>query len=378
MPEKEHFLTQGLQFMVFDLHVHTPASKDFKDKGVTADDIVKASLKCSLDAICITDHNTAEWVDAVSEAAKGTKLSVFPGVEISVTGGKEGPIHIIGIFNPGTSSEEISDLLSRVGLTKAKRGEMNELAEGDPNSVIDEITQQRGIPVLAHSDSSHGVLHDMRGQPRKRVVQDQNLLAAEASNPEYIKFLDGKDPDYKRFLPTYEASDAHSLATIGSKRTYFKASSPCLEAIRQCFLDPEVRLYSPDGYSEKTSGSFSRINSVAISSGFFKDEQIELHPYQNCMIGGQGVGKSLIVEFVRFALNQSSSNEQIQKDANGKLMYQLGLGGTVKVEFQLANGTKYSVLRKYDSIDDPMEVINLETGEAYQGEINALFPIVAS
>ena len=32
--------SSGLKFEKFDLHVHTPASFDFKDKSVSADDIV--------------------------------------------------------------------------------------------------------------------------------------------------------------------------------------------------------------------------------------------------------------------------------------------------------------------------------------------------
>lgn len=377
MSSKTEPLHEGLHFMSFDLHVHTPGSRDFQDRQATAAEIVENAVRSSLDAICITDHNTADWVDTVSEAAKGSTLSIFPGVEISVTGGKEGPIHIIGIFEIGTSAEEISDLLSRVGLTKAKRGDLNELAQGDPGTVIDEIASQRGIPILAHVDSSHGVLHDMRGQPRIKVVQNLNVQAAEASKPDYIKYLDGTDPDYRRFLPTYEASDAHSLKAIGSKRTYFKVSYPSLEAIRQCFLDPEVRVCLPDIYSKRIAGSYPRILSVSIDQGFFQGTCVALHPCQNCLIGGQGVGKSLIVELIRFGLNQRSRNEQIKIDSDSKLRQRLGVGGSVQIEFQLENGTKYKSSRTYDGSIDPIEVLNLDSGKAYQGEMEALFPIVA-
>ena len=87
----------GLVYRKIDLHIHTLGSKCFKDKSVAPEDIVKKAKREELDAIAITDHNTAEWIDKVKEASKG-KLIVFPGVEISATGGKSGTIHVIGIF----------------------------------------------------------------------------------------------------------------------------------------------------------------------------------------------------------------------------------------------------------------------------------------
>jgi hypothetical protein len=46
-------------------------------------------------------------MDKVKEASKN-KLVVFPGVEISATGGK-GTVHIIGIFNPSKTTNDIEN-----------------------------------------------------------------------------------------------------------------------------------------------------------------------------------------------------------------------------------------------------------------------------
>src|SRR2546427_9848750 len=88
----------GLQWRKLDLHVHTPASADFDKRQMSPDDFVSAAIRKGVDGIAITDHNTAEWIDQIKEAAKG-KLAVFPGVEITAAGGKEGSIHIIAIFD---------------------------------------------------------------------------------------------------------------------------------------------------------------------------------------------------------------------------------------------------------------------------------------
>jgi predicted metal-dependent phosphoesterase TrpH len=97
----------GLVYRKIDLHVHTPASECFDDKSVIPENMIDKALREGLDAIAITDHNTGERMDKVKEASKN-KLVVFPGVEISATGGK-GTVHIIGIFNPSKTTNDIEN-----------------------------------------------------------------------------------------------------------------------------------------------------------------------------------------------------------------------------------------------------------------------------
>ena len=105
----------GLKFQKFDLHVHTPASHDFTDKKITPEQIIKQALDKNLRGIAITDHNTGQFIDKLKEAAKGTKLVIFPGVEIYCTGGKSG-IHIIGLLNTDKGTKHIDGLLSKLNI----------------------------------------------------------------------------------------------------------------------------------------------------------------------------------------------------------------------------------------------------------------------
>lgn len=363
--------------MAFDLHIHTSASEDFKDKDARPTDILRRAIDVGLDGIAVTDHNSSALVDELTQASKGLPIVVFPGTEISVTGGKEGPIHIIALFAPGTTTQEINDLLSSVGLTATKRGKTTEVANGDPGTVIDAINKHGGIPVLAHADSSHGVLHDMKGQPRIKVVKNPHLMAAEVSKDTYKKFLDGTDPEYQRRLPTYEASDAHSLAEIGRTRTLFKVASPTFQGLLQCLMDPDLRICSPEAFATQQPINHPRILDVAITSGFFQEELLNLHACQNCLIGSQGVGKSLLVEFIRFALDQLSPVDAVRVDTESRLAQQLGLGGMVRVRFQVPSGNIYEVTRTFDGRRNPVDFTNTDTGDPYEGDLRQLFPIVA-
>lgn len=170
----------GLSFKKLDLHIHTPASQDFRDKNVTPKQIVDRAIDQSLDAIAITDHNSGAWIDCVKEAVKGTSLTVFPGVEISCNGGKGG-IHILALFDVDKDSAHVAGLLSRLNIPPDDQGNTQSLAEGTLTSVIDEIQSPdwNGIAIPAHVTSSKGILEDIEGNPRTEVVRHPGLIAVE-------------------------------------------------------------------------------------------------------------------------------------------------------------------------------------------------------
>jgi predicted metal-dependent phosphoesterase TrpH len=134
-----------------------------------------------MDGIAITDHNSAAWVDQVQMAAKGSGLVVFPGVEISCTGGKK-CIHIIGLFDVTKSSEHIKAVLNLISINPDDYGKQDAISKKGPIDVIETICENGGIAVLAHANSSNGVLSDMSGQARINVIQCRKLLAAEGTD----------------------------------------------------------------------------------------------------------------------------------------------------------------------------------------------------
>ncbi|MBU7045428.1 MAG: PHP domain-containing protein [Theionarchaea archaeon] len=372
----------GLAYRKIDLHVHTPSSKCFKDSSATPEDIVRKAREKELDAIAITDHNTAEWIDKVKEASKG-RLIVFPGVEISATGGKNG-IHIIGIFEQSKTSKDIENLLGALEIKADIYGKEEAFTRLGPSHVIDKIAEHGGFPILAHANSSHGVMNDMTGNQRVEIIQNQRLIAAEATDVEdkdkkengkrVIDFLNGEDPCYRRKLAVYQASDSHSLPQIGSRYTYFKLDEISFEGLRQCFCDPDVRIKQKN---ELEMRKFPKIVSIKVDQGFLKNQEVCFHEGLNCIIGGKGVGKSLFIEFLRFAIDQPSRNESILKDNREKLEKRLELLGTVTVEFELESGDHYQVMRKYGRTDDEIQCINLSTNETYEGKLSDLFPVLA-
>lgn len=77
-----------------DLHLHTVLSPCAEVEMIPPF-IVERAAEQSLDVIAITDHNSAENVLAVMRAARGTNLTVIPGMEVET---KE-EVHLVCLFN---------------------------------------------------------------------------------------------------------------------------------------------------------------------------------------------------------------------------------------------------------------------------------------
>src|SRR5665213_3370409 len=249
----------GLRFKKLDLHMHTPASKCFADRTVTADQIVANAISKGLDGIAVTDHNSGEWIDQVKKAAEGTALVVFPGVEITCMGGIGG-IHLIALFDVTQGTRDIESLLGNLGLKPGEYGDTETVVQKDPLTIASIIVERGGLVVLAHANSSKGALTDMRGQQRTDLIQfpqihgaegtDFRDAAAQQKRKRVVDLLDGSDPSYKRKLAVYQASDnptgngdgCHGLAGIGTRCAYFKLDQLNIEGLVQCLSNPDVRI----------------------------------------------------------------------------------------------------------------------------------------
>jgi hypothetical protein len=358
-------LREGLQFKKIDLHVHTPASKCFTDKTITAADIVKAAIAARVDGIAITDHNSGAFVDKVKEAARG-KLVVFPGVELTCMTGKEG-LHLIALFDPSTGTADIESLLGNLGLVPDQYGDENTvITKESPINVAKIVTERGGLVAFAHANSTRGVLSDMRGQQRLELVASPHVLAAEATDfkdatakankKRVCDLLDGSEP-YKRKLAVYQASDnpsgvndgKHAITGIGKRASYFKLDEINLAGLRQCFVDPDVRVRQDFEFS---TIKYPRISSARVVGGFLDGETAVFHSGLNSIVGAKGTGKSLLVEFLRFALNQQPSNEDVASDHLGKLESRLDNYGEVEVTLEDETGHSFKVTRIFDPAQD--------------------------
>ena len=236
------------QWRRMDLHLHTPASADYRETGVTYLDILKKAEQKGLDIIAITDHNTAagfrryqDEIDDLELLERRKRLTdeekaqlaefrrlrekilVLPGFELTCTLG----FHVLGIFPPETTVRELEHLLLNLHVPPEKL----DVGSGEVGATSDVLTAYRlineagGLAIAAHANSSHGVAmpgFDFGGQTRIAYTQDENLHALEVtdltskSRRRTQMFFSGTKPEYPRKMHCIQGSDAHRLNGIPS------------------------------------------------------------------------------------------------------------------------------------------------------------------
>lgn len=336
------------RFWAVDLHVHTPGSDDAKDEDFgSAADVVRASIAAGLDCIAVTDHNTAAWCAAVAEAADGTSLVILPGFELSTRDG-----HLLGIWEEGTSPSVLEDVLIRVGITRNRFGDLNIVASKGMGDCAAEIREAGGIAIAAHIDKERGILTQPVQTHVNQLLSDGRISAFEYVLPDTpskvaAKLGELRHPALIQSSDAYDASlSRHAATGIGIRRTWIKASRPDLCGLRHALDDPDLRvsLANPADLAEHPA-----IESVSISAGFLGGTAIDLSPDLNCLLGGTGAGKSLILEAIRFVLDQqvdASVFAHIRDEVDRRLHSAMRDGTEASLRIRTHSGV-YRVSRVY-------------------------------
>ncbi|MGC4897377.1 PHP domain-containing protein [Micromonospora sp. DT31] len=322
------------RFWAVDLHVHTPASRDVDvhTYGATeARQIVDAAIAAGLHAIAVTDHNTAGWCDRMAEAARDTTLVVLPGLELSTAEG-----HLLAIWEVGTPAQHLEDVLVELGVVRADHGDLQKALDKGFGDTAKIIAARGGLAIPAHADREKGLLRLAVADRINQTLLDDAISAVEivdVTEAERIKTrLDGR-----RELALVRSSDTtapgvswHVLRGIGHRRTWIKASRPDLRGLRHALADPELRVR----LDEPGAPEHTVIESVTVTGGFLDGQQFRFSCDLNCLLGGTGAGKSLLIELVRFALDQQTDAgdfPQVRTEVDSRLKYALTSGSTVEV-----------------------------------------------
>jgi DNA repair ATPase RecN len=363
--------TLGAILREVDLHVHTPASTDYDQPTASPDDIIDAAISAKLDAIAITDHNTVGWVERVRAANKGGKLVIFPGFELNANGG-----HILALFDPAAPLATIETALIECGIPKPKWGE--EAYVGVAVSMaLDRIVRNGGLAVAAHAEKPKGFFGAIQqGAARQAVYDDKNLAAVEASSvPNLQKAVKSAGKGFGRRVAIIQGSDAHSPDKMGSRRIRIRLDHLSIEGLRQAFVDPDVRILL---LSAQPASPFPYIESLTVDRGFLGGQTIEFNTGLNCLVGGTGTGKSTVIEFLRFALDQLSNIETIQDDCLGKLTDLAGAGTAFHVVVGSTAKERFQITRVFDGNGDPITVTRLsDQRQVNVSEMRRFFPVHA-
>ena len=283
-----------------DLHVHSPASSDYcGDTNISPHQFVLAYVAHGLDLIAITDHNTGAYIDdamaARNEIAQeeGKNITILPGVELYVSPG----VHLLAILSEGGSAA-ISDLLSRLGLPVGQHGDTTKLVNLSIGDIVRIVHERRGLLIGAHSNSTHGVVDKLDGQPRLEWLRELDALEIKSGQEEekVSKTINYVTNSLGVSIPFTFGSDSHNAASE-STGMWVKMAEPSFTSLRQFTFEPELRV----SRTEPVAPTHGRIVGFTTRGGLYADERFRFSPHLNVLLGGRGAGKSAAIDLLRFA-----------------------------------------------------------------------------
>ncbi|MGI2324738.1 MULTISPECIES: TrlF family AAA-like ATPase [unclassified Methylococcus] len=333
----------GSRWWTFDFHTHTPASRDTpwhtQNLPLAPEEWLLRYMAAGIDCVAVTDHNSGAWVDRLKDAYAAMQaqveagnpperfrpLTLFPGVEISASGG----VHVLAIFDPAATTSDIDSLLGAVGYGGTK-GDSDGETSRSVAEVIAAVLAAGAIPIPAHADADKGLLRVNPGTREcalsanmvKQALEVEGLLALEWCDlakpyPQAVEKL-------ARPLARVLGSDCHSFqgqAVPGSRYTWVKMAAPTLEGLRLALLDGNgvsIRR-SDEGAFDPFKTPAHVIRSIEIERarvmGNGRPARLALSPYFNAIVGGRGTGKSTVVHALRLATRREGEIQALPKDS---------------------------------------------------------------
>jgi len=220
--------------------------------------IVRIALDRGLDMIAICDHNSARNTAATRRAAKGTKLVVVPGMEI--TSSEE--VHIVGLFPTdelaAAAQEEVYARLfgqndEEVFGYQVVVNEFDEVDDLDQRLLIgattlsaekvaDLIHNSQGLAVAAHVDrGGFGIFSQLGFIPGKL-----RLDALEVSKRSSFESVRAKYPQTREYV-LIKSSDAHYPDDIGAVHTVARLAEPTFEELAKALARRDGREVAWEG-----------------------------------------------------------------------------------------------------------------------------------
>ncbi len=241
-----------LKWFQADLHVHTCLSP-CADLTMSPKRIVTKARDKKLDMIGITDHNSAENVEATIRAAQGKNITVLRGMEIASVE----EAHVIALFDTAASVMKLQSIVYE-HLTPGENkdgvfGEQiiaNEFDEVERynerlliaattmtlTEIVKKIHMLGGVTIASHIDRESFSIIGQLGFIPPDLELDAVEISSYARKDEILKQF----PDVARF-PMITASDAHFLDDIGMTTTSFLLAEPTIVEMRMAFMNQNGR-----------------------------------------------------------------------------------------------------------------------------------------
>src|ERR1035437_3026701 len=307
---------RGSEWRKWDLHFHTPASYDYRNKSVSNQEIVDVLKASGIAAVAVTDHHTMDTLRIKELQRLGSNdLTVFPGIELRTELGGSEAVHIIGIFPEDANLEHIwTTLQGRLELTDAAlKAKGNDKIYVDFRDAAALIHSLKGIVSVHAGKKSNSIENISNADAFKRAVKEDLAKAfidiLELGRPSDAAEYEAKVfPVIGRRFPMVIGSDNHNVKDYILKISNWIRCNPTFQGLRQIRNEPVDRVYqgdTPPILKRVAENRTKYVNGVAAKKvpnstlpEIWFDCEVPLNPGLIAVIGNKGSGKCALSDII--------------------------------------------------------------------------------
>jgi ABC-type lipoprotein export system ATPase subunit len=314
---------KGAEWRRWDLHFHTPASYDYKDKSVTSSDIVDTLVEKGISVVAITDHHVIDIprIQELQTLGAAKNLTVLPGIEFLSDARGSDPIHFIAIFPQECNLEFIwGQIQHKTEIRKVSgEGKAHNAVYCHLFETIALIHELGGL-VTIHAGQKHGTVETITNSLSHTMAQKTDIAeavdfyelgkAADAEGYKNVVF-----PAIGKVLPIVLCSDNHDIKNYAVKENLWLKADPTFDGLKQVVIEPKERIYigsTPPLLDRVQTNRTKNIKSISVDqeSGYdssagvwFKGIRVPLNSELVAIIGNKGSGKSALADIIALCSN---------------------------------------------------------------------------
>jgi len=312
--------------------------------------IVEICQDESIEVIGLAEHGDVNSTENLRKSLNKAGITVFPGFELCTAE----KIHIICLFPPDRNASWLNQMIGTLQGNAFDPNNKTDVSSLRYIEISQKVIDSGGITYAAHVDEKSGLLFE---GSYTNIWKDSKLVMGVQINRKSVDDLDMKfkqiiknqDPSYQRDrkVAVINSKDIEKPETLTDVNAtcWIKMDSPCIEGLRQAFLDGDSRIRLN---AEKSDDEHSKLLSIQIQSKFFPDElELSLNSNLNALIGGRGTGKSTLIECIRYGMDLGFHSESASNRAK-ELLKENFYDGRISITTYSSRYNKiYTVERQY-------------------------------
>lgn len=316
----------GSNWRKWDLHFHTPASFDYKNKSVSDQEIINGLNAAGVCAVAITDHHFMD-VQRIKNLQKlaGSNLTVFPGIELrSDLGGSE-TVHFIGIFPEDADVEGIwAKIQGQLEITPQDVSKKGDEFIYVPFEKGAEIIHANGGLISVHAGKKTNTIENITNTKKFKMAFKRDLAERHIDILEVRSLDDVTDYKTKVFpsigfpLPLIIGSDNHNIHQYAMPTACWIKADCTFQGLCHVLHEPDDRVFigdTPPSMVRVEQNKTKYIRSISVRKkatstlpDHWFDSEMPFNHGLVAIIGNKGSGKSALADVIGLLGNSKNGN----------------------------------------------------------------------